>query len=277
MLIGHSMGGVVVMTSLYRHVNAAAIAKAAAATASTTAPSSSIVSVENAAMQWPLGEDGGRLEDGDDDVSSSSFDPFWRRTGATSSPPLRSSSSPPPPIAAAIIVDISPVQQTPDAFRSIQENVRAMRDVPLHSIASHGDADKYLKTFGVTDAAMRGFLLTNLERVVTKDGSGSTTVSYQWRANLPVLERDLSQILMPLPSPGSAEGQAMGLQPVRDVPTLFVFGDRSPYYSQGSLDRVRAYFPDAEVEVVQDAGHFVHYEQTDRFVEAVVPFMQRYL
>lgn len=265
------------MTSLYRHVNAAAIAKAAAATASTTAPSSSIVSVENAAMQWPLGEGGGRLEDGDDDVSSSSFDPFWRRTGATSSPPLRSSSSPPPPIAAAIIVDISPVQQTPDAFRSIQENVRAMRDVPLHSIASHGDADKYLKTFGVTDAAMRGFLLTNLERVVTKDGSGSTTVSYQWRANLPVLERDLSQILMPLPSPGSAEGQAMGLQPVRDVPTLFVFGDRSPYYSQGSLDRVRAYFPDAEVEVVQDAGHFVHYEQTDRFVEAVVPFMQRYL
>ena len=58
-----------------------------------------------------------------------------------------------------------------------------------------------------------------------------------------------------------------------DGPALFVAGGRSGYVPPGSLDDIRRLFPRARLEVLPEAGHWLHADQPALFNACVSQFL----
>lgn len=84
-----------------------------------------------------------------------------------------------------------------------------------------------------------------------------------WRMNVDVLERELPNILSGLP-----EGEV-------SVPSLFIRGAASNYVLDEDFDSIEEVFIDVEFETVDDAGHWVHAEAPEPFLEALLSFSLR--
>lgn len=98
------------------------------------------------------------------------------------------------------------------------------------------------------------FLLKNLS--VKKEGG------FEWRMNLPVIHRYYAEILGHEPSRSSFEG-----------PTLFLYGERSDYVNPKDLPLYQENFPHAQLKGIPNAGHWVHAEQPNAFLQAVLSFL----
>lgn len=149
-----------------------------------------------------------------------------------------------------VVVDIAPVAYPPRHLGY----VRAMRALDLSAIKRRGEADRLLAA-AIPDLAERGFLLQNL---VFEDGHA------HWRLNLEAMEREMS-VLVGFPAlPDNA---------VYSGPTLFVGGARSDYLLAEHEPAIRRRFPNARIERIEDAGHWVHVEQPAAFLRIVEPFL----
>ena len=153
-------------------------------------------------------------------------------------------------IERLIVVDIAPVTYAPHHLG----HVRAMRALDLSAIKRRGEADGLLAV-AVPDAAERGFLLQNL---VFEDGHA------RWRLNLEAIEREMSVLVgfPPLPEDAVYRGA-----------TLFLGGARSDYLLPEHEPMIRRRFPNARVEWIENAGHWVHAEQPAAFLRIVEPFL----
>jgi len=140
-------------------------------------------------------------------------------------------------VAALIVADIAPVAYT----HSHLDQIDALRGLDLDAITRRSEADAALKA-SVPDATMRAFLLQNLR--IT--GEGITR-----RSNLDVLAGAMDT-LVGWTDPGTAR---------YDGPTLFIGGGNSTYVRPGHHDAIRTLFPRAVVEIVPDAGHWIHAEK----------------
>jgi pimeloyl-ACP methyl ester carboxylesterase len=152
------------------------------------------------------------------------------------------------------VVDVSPVAY--DRLSEFQGYVTAMRGLRLDAVSQRSDADAALAV-AVPDATVRGFLLQNLRR----DGDG-----WRWQVNLDVLGADLPVI------GGWPEDQLAGAPPYRG-PVLWVAGARSDYVTPeyaGAMDR---WFPGNRLVTVKGAGHWVHSEQPEVFLEVLRRFL----
>jgi esterase len=155
-------------------------------------------------------------------------------------------------VAGLVVVDIAP-RSYPGYHRDI---IQTMRSVPVATLTARNEADRYLAK-GIADRGVRAFLMKNLVR--SEDGQG-----YAWRLNLPVIEAQYAELSS---WPGGA-GAYHG-------PVLFVAGGKSPYMADFTLGEVAPLFPEAEIETIADAGHWVHAEARDRFVPLVTRFLHR--
>jgi pimeloyl-ACP methyl ester carboxylesterase len=149
-----------------------------------------------------------------------------------------------------VVVDIAPAPNPP----TLLAYVRAMRAVDLDGIARRSEADARL-TRAIPDGAERAFLLQNL---IMDDGKAS------WRLNLEAIEREFPQILdfPDLPAGTAFQG-----------PTLFVAGARSDYIQTEHEPVIRRLFPQARIARLEGAGHWVHAERPQVFLETVAPFL----
>ncbi len=149
-----------------------------------------------------------------------------------------------------IVVDIAPVRYR----RSLEGLLDAMLAVDLSRFRRRGEVDRALAG-SVPDPSLRGFLLQNLavrdDRLV-------------WRCNLPVLRRHLSEITG---FPEALCGRRC------DRPTLFLRGARSDYVREEHFGVIREHFPNARIETVASAGHWLHAERPDETVRHVGAFL----
>jgi pimeloyl-ACP methyl ester carboxylesterase len=153
------------------------------------------------------------------------------------------------------VVDVSPV--TYDHLSEFEKYVAAMRGLDLGSLRQRSDADAALAA-AVPDATVRAFLLQNLHR----DGDG-----WRWRANLEVLGAALPTI------GGWPESRLADLPPYRGA-VLWVAGARSGYVTPeyaGAMDR---WFPGNRRVTIKGAGHWVHSEQPEVFLEVLRRFVE---
>ncbi len=121
---------------------------------------------------------------------------------------------------------------------------------------SHGDIMAEIES-GVNSRALTLFLGKNIRR--SSDGK------YDWKLNLPVLKAYL-----PVLYAGLEDLDALAPSTVK---TLFIKGNNSDYIqSHHESNRVR-YFPDSGVVGIDNAGHWVHAEQPERFVDVVTSFL----
>lgn len=159
-----------------------------------------------------------------------------------------------------IVADISPVS-TPASMNPMakyfvaMQQVRLPQGVPL-SVARQ-QADTSLASV-VPHRGVRSFLLTNL--VQTPDGS------FRWRINLHALRSNYANISN-FPSFGS-RSSFLG-------PTTFIVGGSSDYVTTDDHPRIRKLFPKVEFYTIPDAGHWLHSEKPQDFLQIVLEVLNR--
>ncbi len=142
-------------------------------------------------------------------------------------------------IRRLIVADIAPI-----AYDHTQDGpLNAMRGVDLSSIGSRKDAQAQMNI----DAPTATFLLQSLD-----------LAQKRWVLNLDVLGRDMDKIVGWPDTPGTFTG-----------PALFLCGANSAYVPAKAEPQIHAHFPNATLQTIPDAGHWLHAEQP-RAVEAAV-------
>ncbi len=152
-----------------------------------------------------------------------------------------------------VVVDIAPVSYAagPD------EVLTALLELDLNTISSRKQADEILEQ-SLSNKGIRDFLLTNLQR----DTSGKHG-AYKWRMNLEAIAESYANIKIGLETDSVFPGE-----------TLFVKGGESDYLLPIYTDSTLALFPEAKVSVITGAGHWVHSEKPEQFLNLITRFLQ---
>ncbi len=149
-----------------------------------------------------------------------------------------------------IVVDIGP-KAYPIHHTKILKGLNA---IPIDEIQSRNDADEVLAEYEPI-LPVRQFLLKNLYR--TDEGK------FGWRFNLPVLTTSMSKI-----------GIATKYEAPVENETLFVRGEKSDYIKDEDWDGILEIFPNARLETIADAGHWIQAEQPQAFVKCIMDFLK---
>jgi esterase len=148
-----------------------------------------------------------------------------------------------------IVADIAP-----KAYRVHHDSIlEGLCSLDLKQIASRQEADEQLAKY-VDEAGVRAFLLKNLAR--DKDNG------FVWKINLPVLNDKIEEIVRGL------EANA-----VSDKPTLFIRGANSNYIKDSDHIAIMNFFPNAEIKTIAGAGHWLHAEKPEEFLQIVKDFI----
>ena len=153
-------------------------------------------------------------------------------------------------IARLIVVDIPPARR----HRDFSVLLDAMKTLALDGDVRRGDLDKRLKD-SIAEADVRALVLQNLYRA---DGE------YRWRINLDGIRRNLPALLDFDADPHTQRFAR---------PTLFIVGENSDHVLPEHHPAIYQLFPDAIVTNIAAAGHWVHAEQPQAFVEHVRRFL----
>ncbi len=146
-----------------------------------------------------------------------------------------------------LVVDIAP-----NAYKGNHAAIfKAFKSLDLPTINSRKQADEALKNI-LPDFSVRQFILKNLAR--NKDGQ------YFWRPAVDFIHNNYTNILSAIE--GSYDGH-----------TLFIKGEQSNYIQSDADLSIQKQFHFAQLEVIKDAGHWIHAEQPVAFFETVKPFL----
>lgn len=149
-----------------------------------------------------------------------------------------------------IVVDIAP-KVYPIHHQGI---IDALKRLDLLTLSSRGEAEKQLSE-DIEDFGQRQFLLKNLKR---NDDSG-----FSWKMNLPVIEANLDDI-----------GQGLAPQMATEKDALFIRGANSHYVNDEDIILINQHFPNARLETIEGAGHWVHAEKPRELFEVVRDFLR---
>ncbi|OEY66461.1 alpha/beta fold hydrolase [Marinobacter sp. X15-166B] len=163
-------------------------------------------------------------------------------------------------VARLIVADISPVTYPPH-HNEVLEGLQAL---DLHGVTSRKQADEALAPY-VDTPGVRQFLLKNLVRLPA-DEREDDNLQFQWRLNVPVIVADYPKLARAPEGEGAFDG-----------PVLFLKGANSAYIQTKHHEQINRLFPDAEIRVIEDAGHWLHAEQTAEFVACCQAFLSRSL
>ncbi|WP_338061196.1 alpha/beta fold hydrolase [Kushneria phosphatilytica] len=152
-------------------------------------------------------------------------------------------------ISRLIVADIAPM-----AYEHGHEDIfKAMHAVEDAQPESRREADDAMKEV-IDTATIRQFLATNLVR----DEWGILV----WRVGLEEIETDYSAIVAP---PGGEEAYP--------GPVLVLRGERSDYVPDSARNVIMQILPQAHIETLKGAGHWLHAEQPEGFRQSVDRFM----
>jgi pimeloyl-ACP methyl ester carboxylesterase len=170
-------------------------------------------------------------------------------------------------LRALVVVDIAPVEYPINGGRTDDPDeeaspfaayIDAMRAMDLDALTTRGDADQALRDV-VPSRMVRSFLLQSLVREGLGAGGG-----WHWRLNLELLDRDLGELRgFPEPPPGAGF----------DGPVLWIAGANSTYVLPEDRPHMDALFPSTRLVRVKNAGHWVHSEQPEIFLETLRRFL----
>jgi len=151
------------------------------------------------------------------------------------------------------VVDISPVDYP--KLSEFSGYIDAMQGLDLDSLTQRSDAENALSA-QVPNTTVRSFLLQNLRREHD---------SWRWQPNLEGLSRSLPSI-KGWPAEGLGAGPYAG-------PVLWIGGERSDYVTDAYAPQMDRLFPHNRRVTIKGAGHWVHSEKPDVFVEVLRRFV----
>lgn len=148
-----------------------------------------------------------------------------------------------------VVVDIAPKYYAPH-HQQILKGLTALDEARL---TSRGDAEDFLKDY-ISETGVRLFLLKNLY--------WKTKEQLSLRMNLDALKTNIEQV-----------GRALPQAAVYNGPVLFIKGELSDYITKKEEPLIKNHFPEAKIETIAEAGHWVHAENMDDFFKAVIKFV----
>lgn len=154
-------------------------------------------------------------------------------------------------VTKLIVADIAPRYYPPHHLEILSGLTKlAAND---EALTSRGDADDYLANY-IKDWGTRQFLLKNLFWNKQK--------KLELRMNLPVLSQKMEAI-----------GEALPADAVYNGKTLFLKGAKSDYITENEKVSISKYFPDSEIVIISNAGHWLHAENPKDFYAEVTKFL----
>ncbi len=148
-----------------------------------------------------------------------------------------------------LIADIAP-KYYPPHHDYILEGLSA---IDFNRLKSRKEADEILSGY-VTDAGTRQFLLKNLYRI-SKD-------QFAFRFNLQALIKNVENI-----------GQALPPDAVYPGDVLFLRGSRSDYIKDEEIPSLKQHFPNAKIDTIDHAGHWLHADNPMDFFSKAFAFL----
>ena len=153
-----------------------------------------------------------------------------------------------------VIVDMAPRPYSPE-HQPIFEVLLALDLKQFHSRREIEDA----LAPGIPDLTLRRFLLKNLAH------EPQDARAFKWRIPLPVIFTNYPKLCEPI----NPQGRRF------ERPALFLHGGQSPYVSEADVPQIRKLFPQAVIETIPQARHWVHAEAPDDFVRYVSEFLKK--
>jgi len=157
----------------------------------------------------------------------------------------------PQTLSHLIIADIGP-KAYPQHHQDI---LKALGSLDFSELKTRGQADEFLSVY-IKDMGTRLFLLKNL---YWKEKG-----KLDLRINLPVLSQNIAEIGKELPIDAHFEGKA-----------LFIRGANSGYIEDMDMFSIRKQFPNAILQTVENAGHWLHADNPTQFFELTLSFLKK--
>ena len=133
--------------------------------------------------------------------------------------------------------------------------LKGLLSVNIEQLNSREQAEQQLALY-IKENSSRQFLLKNLYRKANNQ--------FDWRFNLPVLNEQIENI-----------GRAIESDSPVDLKVLFVRGENSKYIDPKRFDECKEVFPKAELITIKNAGHWVHADQPQGLLDAVMRFLEK--
>ncbi len=146
------------------------------------------------------------------------------------------------------VVDIAP-RFYPVHHQTI---LKAFAAIDLQNLKSRKEADDAMAAY-IQDVSTRQFLLKNLTRA--EEGG------FAWKLNLPVIEEQIENV-----------GEALPEEAHYEKPTLFIGGSKSDYIRKEDEALIKTHFPQARIEMIAGAGHWVHAEKPEAVAQLLKDF-----
>ncbi len=167
----------------------------------------------------------------------------------------------PEKVEKLVVADIAPknyLQNKENSQFYLHQNILlAMQEIDFSLVKKRGDVDDRLAE-KIDNPRIRQFLLKN----VTKN---KKTRQYRWQVNVDVLYDSLEEIIAGV-NPQWLDDRI----PITRYPVIFIRGMKSNYILPEDEKEIKKIYPDARIIDIPKAGHWLHAEQPQKFMEAVV-------
>jgi esterase len=137
--------------------------------------------------------------------------------------------------------------------RGHDEIFDAIIPLKLSEYATRGEIDKHLTPL-LPEFTTRQFILKNLAR--------NEKGEFYWKMNVVDIFKNYDNIIAPIDSSKTYNGD-----------TLFIRGEKSRYIKDEDWDGIKKIFPNASLETISGAGHWVHADRPAELVNAVKEFI----
>lgn len=160
-----------------------------------------------------------------------------------------------------IVVDMAPKDYPGKQFDFIEK----LLTINLAIMKTRKEAEAALSSI-IKDWATVQLLLKNIQWS-ENSGSGSSTGTstnnhMEWKFNLKVIAENQEMI-----------GRTFNIKNQIDTPTLFIRGEKSNYISDTDIPEIKKILPNSEVKTIVGAGHWVHADKPEFFLEEVNTFL----
>jgi esterase len=150
-----------------------------------------------------------------------------------------------------IVADMSPRKYEPH-HDIVLDGLNA---VDFSKLNTRKEAEAVLSEY-ISDFGTKQFLLKN---IYWEDTAAN---KMNWRFNLPVITKNSNETLVAVPKRTS------------NVNTLFLKGEKSNYINEAiDIPEIKERFPNYKLQIIANAGHWLHAEQPEAFYQAVIDFI----
>ena len=155
-------------------------------------------------------------------------------------------------VQSLVAVDIAPVAYKKTYSRQ-EDLLRKMASFDLTSFSTRKEIEEALAKIEANERYIQ-LIVKNIFR--RSDGM------FTWKFNLPVLLESLNEIFA---FPESNTFVSM--------PALFLKGELSDYIDPDHEGVIKRFFPEAQIEVIKNAGHWIHVDSPTEFYERTTSFL----